>query len=195
MHARLNIVVICALCVAGCDREERKFHGDASVATSVSNVQQSEIVPGLPPTTQPAASASPTIDFKKFERNAFQLSEGQRLYTQMNCGTCHAAAGGGDIGPTLSDDSWIYGHEPQQIHATIIEGRPNGMPAYGPKLSRSEVWQLTAFVRSLSGLIPKTIAPGREDHMQTGEPPNSLPAPEKEHQIPSGAAGKNEGSK
>ena len=29
------------------------------------------------------------------------------------------------------DDKWIYGYEPEQIFATISQGRPNGMPAFG----------------------------------------------------------------
>jgi cytochrome c oxidase cbb3-type subunit 3 len=179
----------------GCDREKRNFRDDPSMAASATSVQFNAIVPGLPPTTQPGVTTSVPVDPNVFERNAFNLNEGQRLFTQMNCATCHAAAGGGDIGPTLTDDTWIYGLEAKQICASIIEGRPNGMPAYGPRLSQTQVWQLAAFVRSLSGLVPKTIAPSRDDNIQKGLAPNSTPAPATEHSAPSSSAGKSEGSK
>ena len=68
----------------------------------------------------------------------------------MNCTGCHAH-GGGAIGPPLMDDSWIYGSHPDQIFATIVEGRPNGMPSFRGKLPDYEIWQLAAYVRSLSG--------------------------------------------
>ena len=77
------------------------------------------------------------------------------------------------MGPPLMDDRWIYGHSPEQIFATIIEGRPNGMPAFGSKIPEYQVWQLAAYVRSMSGLVPKDAAPGREDDMKTAPPENS----------------------
>jgi cytochrome c oxidase cbb3-type subunit 3 len=71
------------------------------------------------------------------------------------------------------DDQWIYGHEPAQIFSTIVEGRPNGMPTFGGKVSADQVWQLAAYVRSLSGLVPQDAAPGRDDDMQGKEAENS----------------------
>ena len=71
------------------------------------------------------------------------------------------------------DDKWIYGHEPDQIFATIVEGRPNGMPSFRGKLPDYQIWQLAAYVRSLSGQVPKDTAPGRNDDMQVGKPESS----------------------
>jgi cytochrome c oxidase cbb3-type subunit 3 len=70
------------------------------------------------------------------------------------------------MGPPLMDDQWIYGSEPAQIFATIVEGRPNGMPAFAGKIPEKEVWELVAYVRSLSGLARMDVAGGRDDHMQ-----------------------------
>jgi len=108
----------------------------------------------------------------EYEENAFALSEGKRLFSQMNCVGCHAHGGGG-MGPALMDDKWIYGSRPDQIFATIEEGRPNGMPSFNGKLPDYQVWQIAAYVRSLSGLVPKSAAPGRDDDMQSREPENS----------------------
>jgi cytochrome c oxidase cbb3-type subunit 3 len=70
------------------------------------------------------------------------------------------------------DDEWAYGHEADQIYASILQGRPNGMPAFRGKIRDQQIWELVAYVRSLSGLAPKDAAPGRSDHM-AGKPPES----------------------
>lgn len=160
--------------VAGCKREERDFEPDAPAAQASATVTTTELVPGLPPSVSPSA-ADVQPNRSDFEKVAFQLSEGQRLYEQMNCVGCHGN-GGGDIGPPLMDDVWIYGSNPEQIYASLVQGRPNGMPAYGRKLSQQQTWQLVAFVRSMSGLSPKTAAPARNDRTQSVPPPNSTPA-------------------
>jgi cytochrome c oxidase cbb3-type subunit III len=96
--------------------------------------------------------------------NAYALGEGQTLYHRMNCVGCHSHGGGG-IGPALMDSEWIYGSDPAQIFKTIIEGRPNGMPAFRGKLGNQQVWQLVAYVRSMSGFEGSTSVSAREDHM------------------------------
>jgi len=77
------------------------------------------------------------------------LTQGRQLYASFNCAGCHGAAGGGGIGPPLADDDWIYGGSDANIYATIVQGRPNGMPAFGPGLSGEAVWKLAAYVKSL----------------------------------------------
>jgi cytochrome c oxidase cbb3-type subunit 3 len=69
------------------------------------------------------------------------------------------------MGPALMDDEWIYGSNPEQVFATIAEGRPNGMPSFKYRLSNQQIWQLVAYVRSLSSLNPKGARSGREEHM------------------------------
>src|SRR5439155_11059933 len=108
-----------------------------------------------------------------YEESAYQVSEGQKLYMSFNCVGCHFHGGGG-IGPPLMDNEWIYGHDPQQIFASIVEGWPNGMPAFRGKIPDYQVWQLVAYVRSLSGISEsRDAAPGRDDHMHAARPPNS----------------------
>jgi cytochrome c oxidase cbb3-type subunit 3 len=86
-----------------------------------------------------------------FEGSQEAIADGKRLYNDFNCSGCHAA-GGGAIGPPLMDDEWIYGSSPSNIFWTIVEGRPQGMPAYGGRITEDQVWRIAAFVRSLSGL-------------------------------------------
>ena len=96
-----------------------------------------------------------------YDENAYGTTEGQLLFEQMNCSGCHANGGGG-MGPPLMDDEWIYGSRPDQIFATIAEGRPNGMPTWKYRLNNQQIWQLVAYVRSLSGLTPEGARPSRE---------------------------------
>ena len=70
------------------------------------------------------------------------------------------------MGPALMDDTWLYGSEPAQVFASIAQGRPNGMPTFGDKIQEAQIWQLVAYVRSLSGLVNKQVEPARSDEMR-----------------------------
>lgn len=157
-------LLLVAILTLACEREERGFRVQPPQADRINSKQLT--------TLQPGEAAPQQIVHNEYEGNAFALTEGKRLFSQMNCTGCHAH-GGGAIGPALMDDKWIYGSQPDQIFATIVEGRPNGMPSFRNKLPDYEIWQLAAYVRSLSGQVPKDAAPGRDDNMQTKEPENS----------------------
>jgi len=120
----------------------------------------------------PGGSAKPDPVYNEYEENGYAMSEGKTLFSQMNCVGCHSHGGGG-MGVPLMDDTWIYGSKPEQVFATIIEGRPNGMPSFRGKMTDNQVWQLVAYIRSMSGLASQDAAPGRDDHMQIGPPENS----------------------
>ncbi len=102
------------------------------------------------------------------------MSEGKTLFEWFNCVGCHAH-GGGAIGPALMDEKWIYGASPQNLYDTIAEGRPNGMPAFGDKLSSDQIWKLVAYVRSLAGQTPKDASPSRSDHMNMKPSEQEMP--------------------
>lgn len=103
--------------------------------------------------------ANPPADHRAYDTN-----EGKRLFTQYNCSGCHFNGGGG-IGPPLMDAQWIYGDQPENIYSTIVEGRPNGMPSYRFKIPDNQVWELVAYVKSLSGQLRKDVMPTRNDDM------------------------------
>jgi cytochrome c oxidase cbb3-type subunit III len=102
----------------------------------------------------------------RYEESGYDLSEGKRLYGWFNCKGCHAN-GGGDIGPALMDNKWIYGAEARNIYQTIVEGRPNGMPSFRNKIPEAQIWQIAAYVRSMSGLTPVYSRPSRNDDLQS----------------------------
>jgi cytochrome c oxidase cbb3-type subunit 3 len=100
--------------------------------------------------------------------NRTAVQTGKLLFGEFNCSGCHSNGGGG-MGPSLMDDEWIYGDRLEQIHQSIVQGRPNGMPSWGGKIPDQQIWQIAAYVRSLS--LPATLA------AQTGPTPSQSPAP------------------
>ena len=73
------------------------------------------------------------------------------------------------------DDNWIYGSSIENIHATIRDGRPNGMPSFRGKIPDDQIWQIAAYVRSLAGNASSGSAPGRNDDMMPHPAENRLP--------------------
>ncbi len=54
------------------------------------------------------------------------------------------------MGPSLSDDIWIYRSSPGNIYLTIAQGRQAGMPAFGAMLPDRTIWELVAYIKSIS---------------------------------------------
>lgn len=150
-----GVLIAGLLGLVSCKREERKFD-QPSVSYKTYEVTMSDIRPGT-------SQAEPMIT-NESEARAYDVSEGKRLFTQYNCAGCHFNGGGG-IGPALMDAQWIYGDKPTNIYATILEGRPNGMPSFRHKIPDDQVWKIVAYVRSLSGQLRKDVAPTRSDDM------------------------------
>jgi mono/diheme cytochrome c family protein len=95
------------------------------------------------------ARVDPGIE-NPFAGDAAAIAAGKRHFAAFNCAGCHAPLGGGGMGPPLSDDDWIYGGEPAQIYLSIVHGRAQGMPAFGAMLPGKTVWELVAYVETLS---------------------------------------------
>ena len=171
-------IVVAALATTACQREERYFEPPTKAVTPPP-VRLSAIQPG-------SISTDTSIE-NKYEDTAYALSEGKRLFGWYNCNGCHAN-GGGDKGPALMDDVWIYGSRPAQIYATIVEGRPNGMPSFGGHIPDDQVWQLVAYVRSLSGLVSSQAAPNRSDTMHVRKPEANVEQQKPVTAAPSGAS-------
>jgi cytochrome c oxidase cbb3-type subunit 3 len=170
------LVILLLVTLAACSREERRFADSVPARPAIS---QSELHPGG---SEPIVSGKSPYDY-----NAYSISQGKQYYEWFNCNGCHAQ-GGGAIGPPLMDDKWIYGGAAENIYATIVEGRPNGMPSFRGRIPPQQVWQIVAYVRSMSGQVSKDAAPSRSDHLfmkksesstAVGQPPpvQSVPSP------------------
>jgi cytochrome c oxidase cbb3-type subunit 3 len=165
---RLCAAVALLLFPLGCKREQRVFDPGSAGAQVADGTALNEVHAGGSP---------PALGISKYESSAYTVSEGKRLYSAYNCVGCHAQ-GGGAIGPALMDSVWIYGSQPQQIYSDIVQGRPNGMPSFGGKLPDYQVWELVAYVRSMSGQLPSDVAPSRSDQMPVAK---AEQARQKEH--------------
>lgn len=72
------------------------------------------------------------------------------------CSPCHLADGGGSIGPNLTDDHWLHGAQPMDIHRVISQGvLEKGMPAWDAVLGPDDVRLLAAYVVTLHGTRPE----------------------------------------
>ncbi|NUS39456.1 MAG: c-type cytochrome [Lysobacter sp.] len=163
-HVALAIALLAA---AGCQRESREFQ-TAPVEGAQPHPRLSTLQPG-----HPLATTASDIG-AHYANNAWHITQGGRLYRWFNCNGCHAA-GGGAIGPALMDAEWRYGGSIEQIHASILEGRPNGMPAWRGKLTDQQAWQLAAYIRALSGNVRNDAAPSRREGMAATPPPTRIP--------------------
>jgi cytochrome c oxidase cbb3-type subunit III len=119
------------------------FRGSPPEGQIMEGIRTTDLQPGLP---------TPAREVKNpHEGDPRNIMEGKRLYAWFNCSGCHGSNGGGSIGPPFMDDDWIYGGDNAAVFASIVEGRPQGMPAYGGRLADVDVWRLVSYVRYLSG--------------------------------------------
>ena len=83
-------------------------------------------------------------------------ARGRTLYTQ-NCARCHGADGRSQTGlgqlydaTDLTDARWWRDQHitDRRLTNSITNGKKGGMPAFGKKLSRTDIAALVAFVRT-----------------------------------------------
>jgi cytochrome c oxidase cbb3-type subunit 3 len=85
-----------------------------------------------------------------YEGDKKAIASGAQLFIGYNCLDCHGADGSGAMGPSFQDGRWHFGGSPGDVFESIYQGRPDGMPAWGGRISNEQIWMLTAYVRSLS---------------------------------------------
>lgn len=82
------------------------------------------------------------------------LAEGKEIYTK-NCVACHAADGGGLVGPNLTDDYWINGGGIKNVFKVVKYGVPEkGMLAWQNQLNPKQMQAVASYVISLHGTKP-----------------------------------------
>ena len=104
------------------------------------------------PVTHLAPGASPSRPTIKnpAQGDPQATNRGMQYFINFNCNGCHADNGGGGMGPSLSDNLFLYGSEPENIYLSIYQGRPNGMPAWGAVLPDAVIWDLVTYIGKLS---------------------------------------------
>lgn len=88
--------------------------------------------------------------------DAAGLGKGKAIFDQ-NCAACHRADGGGQIGPNLTDDHWIFGGSIKNVFHTISNGGRDGkgMVAWKATLKPTQIQEVASYVLSLQGTNPK----------------------------------------
>ncbi len=86
--------------------------------------------------------------------DASSLEAGKKIF-MTTCAACHAADGGGMVGPNLTDSYWIHGGSIVDIFKTIKYGWPEkGMKSWQEDYSPVQMAQLSSYVKSLTGTKP-----------------------------------------
>jgi cytochrome c oxidase cbb3-type subunit 3 len=102
------------------------------------------LVNNVPGGVKPSAIANPVA------QDPAAAERGMRYFLSFNCVGCHAPNGGGGMGPALSNKAFKYGADPAHLFLVISHGAPLGMPAWGNVLPENVIWDLVAYVESIS---------------------------------------------
>ncbi|MFZ9332277.1 MAG: cbb3-type cytochrome c oxidase N-terminal domain-containing protein [Chitinophagaceae bacterium] len=102
------------------------------------------------------------------------IAAGKALFTQ-SCVACHAADGGGGIGPNLTDKYWIHGGKLNEVYKTIKIGYPEkGMQSWQSMYSPLQMKNLASFVKSLQGAKTANPKEPQGDLMQDEMQANNI---------------------
>ncbi len=86
--------------------------------------------------------------------DAASITAGATLY-QSSCAACHAADGGGGVGPNLADDYWMHGGSISDVFKSIKYGWPDkGMKSWKDDFSPKQLADIASYIKSLNGTQP-----------------------------------------
>jgi len=86
--------------------------------------------------------------------DATNIQKGKEVY-EANCIACHAADGGGIVGPNLTDDYWIHGGGIKNVFKVIKYGVvEKGMIAWQTQLGPNQMQEVASYVLSFHGTTP-----------------------------------------
>ncbi|MCB0391998.1 MAG: c-type cytochrome [Bdellovibrionales bacterium] len=133
------------------------FHYELSQITSSDIELKQELaeVEALRNAAQASEPKMEATDLNALVSDTNAIAAGKKQY-DLRCAACHGPAGGGGIGPNLTDDWWIHGKGSiQDIHGIVANGvLDKGMPAWKEMMSASDVNHVSAYVVSLKGTNP-----------------------------------------
>jgi len=90
------------------------------------------------------------VPIPELAQDAEAMQVAERIFLN-NCAVCHGSGAQGGYGfPNLTDDEWLYGGEPENILATLNNGRNGLMPSW-QQLGSENIENVTQHVLSLSG--------------------------------------------
>lgn len=113
---------------------------------------------------QPVFQKYADMPFAEIANDEEARAIGQRIFLN-NCAQCHGSdAQGSPSFPNLTDNSWLWGGEPEQILHTITEGRRGIMPAHNAMMTPAQASEIAQYVRSLNNLAhdQTRVVPGKK---------------------------------
>ena len=115
---------------------------------------------------QPIFAAFAATPIAELSQDAKAMKAGERLFSNY-CAQCHGSDARGTTGyPNLKDKDWLWGGQPEQIKASIMNGRNGVMPPMGAALGDEGVENVANYVQSLSGrdVDAASAAAGKEKY-------------------------------
>ena len=105
--------------------------------------------------TEVAASADSTKSATAAPLTQEQImADGKSIYDKT-CLVCHGKFGEGLVGPNFTDEYWIHGGKPEDLHKVIVEGvLEKGMISYKSQLNPKQIDHVIAYILSLQGTNP-----------------------------------------
>lgn len=105
-----------------------------------------------------------------FDESASAISSGKSIF-ETNCVACHAADGGGGVGPNLTDEYWIHGGSIKEVFTVVKYGvLEKGMIPWQDQLSPEQMQQVSSYILTLVGTTPAN------PKAPQGEPSSTTPA-------------------
>lgn len=99
-----------------------------------------------------------------------RLSSGAGLFNK-HCKACHAADGGGGVGPNLTDDYWLHGGQISDLFTTIKYGIPaKGMKSWKADLTPTEIQNVATYILSLNGTTPAAPKDAQGEFEEPAQP-------------------------
>lgn len=101
-------------------------------------------------------SALASIDETNVEidNSSVALSGGKSIY-DANCAACHAADGGGGVGPNLTDEYWVHGGDIKDVFSVVKYGViDKGMVPWEDQLNPQEIQYVSSYILSMQGTTP-----------------------------------------
>lgn len=88
------------------------------------------------------------------------LADGADIYSK-NCVACHAANGGGGVGPNFTDNYWLHGNTINDLFKTIKYGVPEkGMIPWESQLNPEQIQNVASYI--LTEFKGKNVEGGKE---------------------------------
>lgn len=144
----------CALLIAAAGLAAAQPGGSPPSAANPSAPQQPPGVSApfmkVPLVNNTPGGVTPQMPSSPVAKDPAAAERGMQYFVGFNCVGCHAANGGGGMGPALSNRAFKFGSDPAQLFLVISHGAPLGMPAWGSVLPEQVIWDLIAYIQSIS---------------------------------------------